>query len=282
MKKVLKAIGGFFVKIGRWIANTAWVQPLLIVGGIFGIIFSIPYIKKGIENIKNNQEDDNDKFMKKYEVNLEGAEEGNSQLDKLLTYLEEDNTTALKSEFGEKFFVEFVKEDCAYCRECAPGFENLKDNFKSWELNGDFKYYTVWVDTQIDDEDSKYDGEYLAKFAFEKHQDLFDDIVGEYADYEDYALLNNLKDQKSTIINSINKLQNAIDDNGEGLETPTTFMVDLTSTAENAEVNVHGITAIFFNYASYISGNTSLDKGEFLRDCWKYDNLFDKDYFLNK
>ena len=48
--KILRVIGAFFVKIGRWIANTAWVQPLLIVGGIFGIIFSIPYIKKAIED----------------------------------------------------------------------------------------------------------------------------------------------------------------------------------------------------------------------------------------
>ena len=49
--KILRAIGHFFAKIGRWIANTAWVQPLLIVGGIFAIIFSIPYIKRGFENL---------------------------------------------------------------------------------------------------------------------------------------------------------------------------------------------------------------------------------------
>ncbi len=41
---ILKAIGAFFVKIWRWIKDTAWVQPLLIVGAIFAVIFSIPYI----------------------------------------------------------------------------------------------------------------------------------------------------------------------------------------------------------------------------------------------
>ena len=55
--KVLRAIGGFFAKIGRWIANTAWIQPLLIVGGIFGIIFSIPYIKQAIDNSKIDNTD---------------------------------------------------------------------------------------------------------------------------------------------------------------------------------------------------------------------------------
>ena len=46
---VLRAIGRFFAKIGRWIRDTAWVQPLLIVGGIFAIIFSIPKIVEVVE-----------------------------------------------------------------------------------------------------------------------------------------------------------------------------------------------------------------------------------------
>jgi hypothetical protein len=48
--KVLKAIGDFFVRIWRWIKETAWVQPLLIVGAIFAIIFSIPYFTKWISS----------------------------------------------------------------------------------------------------------------------------------------------------------------------------------------------------------------------------------------
>ena len=38
---VLRAIGGFFARIGRWIKETAWIQPLLIVGAIFAVIFAI-------------------------------------------------------------------------------------------------------------------------------------------------------------------------------------------------------------------------------------------------
>ena len=41
---ILKAIGSLFVKLWRWIKETAWVQPLLIVGAIFALIFSIPSI----------------------------------------------------------------------------------------------------------------------------------------------------------------------------------------------------------------------------------------------
>ena len=47
---VLRAIGGFFARIGRWIKETAWIQPLLIVGAIFAVIFSIPHIIKGVSS----------------------------------------------------------------------------------------------------------------------------------------------------------------------------------------------------------------------------------------
>ena len=38
---VLSAIGRFFKKIWDWIKQTAWIQPLLIVGIIFGVIFIV-------------------------------------------------------------------------------------------------------------------------------------------------------------------------------------------------------------------------------------------------
>ena len=69
--KILRAIGGFFAKIGRWIASTAWIQPLLIVGGIFGIIFSIPYIKKGIEGLQNDTTDYEYKYYSDRSLSLQ-------------------------------------------------------------------------------------------------------------------------------------------------------------------------------------------------------------------
>ena len=281
MKKILSAIGGFFVKIGRWIANTAWVQPLLIVGGIFGIIFSIPYIKQGIEGLQNaNTVDEDIQYYKDRAIDLTGAETGNSKFDKLLTALENNDKETITKDFGTKFFVSFVTEDCSYCKECVAGFESLYSNFSSLvnDKASGFKFYSVMVDTTNDD------GKYLAKYVFENHQNFFDDIVGEFAEVTDqYALANNLSDsQRSSLVDSINKLQNAIDDNGQGLETPTTLMIDITDTGAQCEVNVHGTTAIFFNYVDYLSDVdydiTTLYKGKFLADCWNYDKLFNKDY----
>ena len=280
MKKVLGAIGGFFVKIGRWIANTAWIQPLLIVGGIFAVIFSIPYIKQGIEGLQSQDTTDEDvEYYKSKAISLDNAENGESKFDKLLTALEQNDEATIKSDFGEQFFISFVTENCAYCKECTDGFRSLDSNFSKWGMDGQFKLYTVMVDATNDD------GKYLAKYSFENHQNLFDEIVGEFAETTDeYALEVNISSSKrQSLIDSINKLQNAIDDNGEGLETPTTLMIDLTAKGKQSEVNVHGVTAIFFNYVDLLSeanytDTNAFNKGKWLSDCWSYSKLFDKEY----
>ena len=282
MKKVLRVIGGFFAKIGRWIANTAWVQPLLIVGGIFGIIFSIPYIKEGIEKLQPVATDDAILFYRNRAISLDGAytEDGNtgtSSADQLFDKLESftaDDQQWIIDNYGDKFFLTFATETCPNCKACIDGYNSLSENFATWGLNSSFRLYTIMVDT-VDS-----DGHYLAKSLFEHHQPLLDDIVGEYAEYEDYPLLKNVTEsQADALRSSIEKLQDAIDDNGEGLDTPCTFMIDLSETKVEAEVNPHGVTAIFFNYTSLMTEELSpINKGTFLKNCWSYTELFDKNY----
>ena len=278
MKNVLRVIGGFFAKIGRWIANTAWIQPLLIVGSIFGIIFSIPYIKKGIDGlVAASKTEDKIAYYRNRAISLTNAEDHDSDFDKLLTALETNDNQYVTDKYGSKFFLSFATENCSYCKECIAGFESLDSNFSEWEMDQKFNLVSVMIDTTNEDT-----GKYLAKYVFEEHQDFFDEIVGEFSEYEDYALLKNVSsDQKSTLKSSIEKLQNAIDDNGEGLETPTTFLIDLSESGQQAELNVNGVTAIFFNYTDLMSAagyneQTAYYKGKFLSDCWSYSNLFDK------
>ena len=105
MKNVLRAVGGFFAKIGRWIANTAWIQPLLIVGGIFGIIFSIPYIKKAFET-EPEEHDYAYEYYATKQLNLAD----NGVADQLLSYLEsgtEESIEKIKNTYGKKFFLFF-------------------------------------------------------------------------------------------------------------------------------------------------------------------------------
>ena len=127
--KILRAIGAFFAKIGRWIANTAWIQPLLIVGGIFAVIFSIPYIKTAIENAQIDNTDYDYLYYKDHSLDLnEGG-----RAEKLFSYLDAKDYENINKEFGTKFFFTFAQENCADCKSAVAAFKNFASNFKTWE-----------------------------------------------------------------------------------------------------------------------------------------------------
>lgn len=81
MDKIFIAIGRFFKKIWEWIKTTAWVQPLLIVAVIFGIIFSINPIADAIKEAV--EADDAGEFYEDHNVKYNALFEGlQNQSDK--------------------------------------------------------------------------------------------------------------------------------------------------------------------------------------------------------
>lgn len=280
--KILRAIGAFFAKIGRWIANTAWVQPLLIVGGIFAIIFSIPYIKKGIEGLSYDSSDSKYEWYKGRALSL--AENGAA--DKLLSYLEEykagdaDLKAKIKSTVGIgknsdcKFFLSFVQKDCQNCKDAVEGY--------TYTINAGyakgFKMVTFLVDKTNDD------GDNIAQPIYSKHDDLFYDIACTFSeDAEDYPLFNNLiKKDKSSKVDELKaqiaKLPEA-STSEEGLDTPLTLLVDLEKIDEGY-FGSNGVTQVLFNYIDfdYSSTNNAATKATVIRDIWNYQGLFDPEF----
>ena len=114
MKKVFKAIGSFFAKIWNWIKETAWIQPLLVVGIIFGIIFSIPSISKGIKDLSENS--GKYSFINKNDISAED----------FLKYEEEGKLT---SEYGDKFLLILVGEDCNACTTAEKGIKYFVNEY---------------------------------------------------------------------------------------------------------------------------------------------------------
>ena len=272
--KILRAIGAFFAKIGRWIANTAWIQPLLIVGGIFGMIFSIPYIKQAIENAQVDNTDHDYEYYKSHALDLKE----NGKAERLFSYL--DDTSKLvevNKEFGQKFFVSFVQKNCADCKECVEGYKQLSAKFHSKEygLTGSFKLYTILVDKKDDDDN------YLAKALINRQKQFFDDLVTTFED-DEYALY---KTTSSTIASSLRSMLDRLTDStletSEGIDTPITFMYDYQAYKDGGRVNFNGVTAIFSNYIdlmttkAYGTVKNKVSKGYLLRDCWSYQKIFD-------
>ncbi len=143
MKKVFGAIGGFFKRIWRWIAETAWIQPLLIVGLIFGVIFSIPSISSWIANAASTS--GQFVFYKHNTV----------EVTKLLEDFNNDSYEKYyKDEEAKNFLLVFIEEDCDQCINDEDAFKYFYNNKDQWEGTTAPAIYFVYANYDEDD-DSK-------------------------------------------------------------------------------------------------------------------------------
>lgn len=264
MKKVLGVIGGFFVSIWRWIKETAWVQPLLIVGIIFGVIFSIPTIVSAVEDLDAKNKSAH-KFYSKYKVSLVGADE--SEADKLFKEIalnENGNSTSLK---GQKFIIVFVQSDdkCTSCTEARDGFEYLINDSGLLKGSNKFEIKTIFVDEEFktrDEEDWKNTGT--------PDDDHLDTAFGaflerNYTSFEYFASA--AQDTNYYLNGKISETQ--IDDlhssSADKFQTPTMLQFDFTA-------GYNGITNVFVGLNA--TGSSKLDKASFLADAWNYTGDF--------
>ena len=146
MKTILKAIGAFFGKIFNWVKETAWIQPLLVVGLIFGIIFSIPSISSGIKDLSDNS--GKYAFINKNDITAED----------FLKYEEEGK---LEEEYGQKFLLILVEEDCSACTKAENGIKYFVNTYYANKAEHEkpvvkFMYaYTPDFEYNEDDKDYK-------------------------------------------------------------------------------------------------------------------------------
>ena len=280
---VLRAIGGFFARIGRWIKETAWIQPLLIVGAIFAVIFAIPHIIDGVKGWFNTSDDAN-KYFAKSQLSLKNAEKFDtnntgSEVDKFLTYIENGDVEKLKADKrGDRFFVAFVKDDTA-CNDLYGGLKTFQDKWKSNDrefvgekknaLAGDFKLWTIYTDTKetIDNEEvNLFDKVWL------NHYSLFETLVdGNYLPKTYYALNKSYKVSQYESNFTSDSLDTC------PMNAPLLMYFDFTDDcAENGielkDQKVKGLSDIIFT----VDGTSDLERARTLKKCWSHTDLFGK------
>ena len=273
--KVLRAIGGFFAKIGRWIRDTAWVQPLLIVGGIFAIVFSIQPTVKWVESWFDSGSE-GVAYYKNFRLKLNGAQDQTSEADGLFKYLvDQSNGVATADQvnrYGEKFFVAFVQEDCATCESCYYGFDYLQDNWNKNGYNitdgGSFKLYTIFIDT-IDTDDN--DANLFQKYFYGNYDTVFETTAGTIQ--ESYYYINN-GGPTSNYATEVTKMESE-----DTFSSPTTFLVDFSDIEYR---NEYGVSEVLFAFDGTAQGGGSTTspqaKARTLCDAWNHEGIFAKDY----
>lgn len=288
---VLRAIGRFFAKIGRWIRDTAWIQPLLIVGGIFGLIFSISPIVNAIKSATKDNTDASTVYYKKNQLTWTNAKTNKSSVDEFFSYIQDQEThkanqDSLYKKFGDKFFVNFVKENCEYCANNYEGYKYLQNNWgkgefaflddegnvikKGEEGYENFKIFNIFVDKTYTDDD----GEKV--FYFTKYV-LGNDKECRYNEvFENFA---NIK-TNYTVNESIDVASKLIDTNEDSFTPPVVMLFDFNFSQPAGEYYDlsttldYGLTEIFFNNGG--DSSSSLDRAKFAWECWNHNGAFSK------
>jgi len=260
---VLSAIGRFFKKIWDWIKQTAWIQPLLIVGIIFGVIFSIRPIVDAVKKGKKEQSTYAAYYNKVDFMSLEGG--ADSKADRFTASLHQvllGNDTKLSDEFsylGEKFFVIYVDENCSECNSAKEGFIAFQENLESrYKISG---YDSHLVSIFTDEETSSTTEEESAFKQYCSRNLEFFEFAGGAGQSTDYYAKN-----QSTLEKDMEQVIIGFD---EYIPAPTIFLVELGDTATTNKKEP-GITEIMFG----VKGSEKYDKGQTLADCWNHEGEF--------
>lgn len=271
--KVLSAIGRFFARIGRWIKETAWIQPLLIVGAIFAIIFAIPHIINGVKGWFSSSDSTN-AFFAQYRLSLnnadnikDGASVGSSDVDKFLTYVEDGERDQVTKMVGaERFFVAFIQKESGSAKELYEGIKEFRDNFNRNDeflgLKGKFKLITIYTDTTNDDDENLFD------MVWVNHYSLFETMSdGNYLPLTPYATNNDIGASKYEKNFSASESEEKCP-----MDTPLMMYFDYTADNwfDEADQKVLGLSDVLFS----VDGNSKLEKAYLLRDCWSHADKF--------
>ena len=268
--KVLSAIGRFFARIGRWIKETAWIQPLLIVGAIFAIIFAIPHIINGVKGLFD-ESDAAEKYFAKYQLDLKNADDGNngsSQVDKLFTYIIDGDESKVKSEYAERFFIAFVEKDNSSCKDLYGGLKTFQDKWsdKNAEFNlgnewGSFKLYTIYMDSisTNDDETNLFDK------VWDHHYELFETM-------SDGTYLPNTWYAKNKGYNESNYASAFTSDKDKEcpMSAPTLFYFDYSEKNPVENQKIKGLSDVIFT----VDGSSDLERARTLKNCWTHADKF--------
>lgn len=281
--EILKKIATPFIAIWRWIKETAWVQPLLIVGIIFGLIFSIPGITRGIQHAIEVNNDGLD-YYKTVQLSLQGAKDGTSAVDlffesyeKAQSFVDGDQTNKqdyenFKDKYGEKFFLVFAQSNCDYCEKISDALEELQHGWDSKYHLADDSDYKCW--SIVCNQDMKNNAKYYTdkkpfEYILNDHSSFFEQMQA-YGTRNTYY--NNLEEeQKTTLKGYVNNFLNNVSD----VHVPCVVLFDLTGKATNNGANWNYlVSTVFFEVPGKYDTN-EITRAQFLSYAWAHKEDFE-------
>jgi hypothetical protein len=279
-KNVLKKIATPFVAIGRWIKETAWVQPLLIVGVIFGIIFCIPSITKAVQD---SQQSTSIEWYSQKQLSLENVDNDKSVANDFFKDFTVAQTQWGKNEKTEakktmnkyasegKFFLFFVQEDCTGCDETQEAFNYLSNNWDTLINNTSktypsFAYQSIFCDQKLDGDSYKkytpfdylFTSSYFNTFSENAY---YAGTKSNYYVHSDATIKNSIESN----LNKLNASDAASAKPSSDFQTPMVVEFDLNDTNTSESI----IANILYGF----QGSDKYERADNIANCWK--NLYE-------
>ncbi len=278
MGKFLKVIGTPFIKIWTWIKETAWVQPLLIVGIIFAVIFSIPSITSWVQSWDFGS--DSYTFLKSQQLSLEGITDSKreGQAYKFFDAFDDAqaNWSTSKDE-ARKAMVDYVGDS----NKMVLFFVNENDDAEtlneatnylvneSWSRVTSidnkapaFRFKTIFADqvVEVDSSDKTYQDHTPFDYLF-TNSPAYSDFVNQAASVATTSPYYKNKVSKNEDISSIeSSAENLPDPSNYSSTIPYYVIIDLTD--ENTTDYI--ITNVFFS----LEGENKYERADFLAHAW--------------
>ena len=257
-----------FIKLWNWIKETAWIQPLLIVGVVFGIIFSISPIVKACSTEDTEKEytfyADREQSLENVFTDVDNCEAVNlltniynaQSLVEEKTYNSTEAQEAIKKLPAEKFFLMFYSKDCEACKNSSDAFEYLVENwgegyFKSkTDAQEKFEMYTINTLQEVKNKEDK--DEVAFPELLENVPEFFENAGAEIRQSPYY--INGKIDNTN--------LTNFSDANQDAFPVPTLLLIDFTS------AEARGYQQLTFTIPGKNGDTGAASKAMTLMDCW--------------
>lgn len=263
-----------FIKLWNWIKETAWIQPLLIVGIVFGIIFSISPIVKACSTEDTEKEytfyADRELKLEKVFTDIDNCEAAevltniyNADLacgENFEKYESAEAKAAIEKLPAKKFFLMFYSKECDACKNSSEAFEYLVENwgegyFKtnkndSTAAQEKFEMYTINTLEQVKNEEDK--DEVAFPEILENIPEFFEEAGAEVRSSPYY--INGKLDATN--------LTNFSDANQDAFPVPSLLLIDFSN------ASARGYQQLTFTIPGKNSGTGAADKAMTLMDCW--------------
>lgn len=232
----------------EWFKEAAWLQVLLIVGVVVGLVVAIPFVVRGITNAINT---DNSSFYKEHRIDYNKLGMYLTGEDKSCNGTIGDQKYDENGKFDlnnqkEGFVVMFYKSNCDNCKNLQSNIETWYKNFNKDYANGKLKFYTIDVSWDIDDDTkstnnegikSLYNNKYI---SLEQQMDASRSFISTFESQDETH--SGSESTKKAVIENFSKDFTA-DKDGGTMPTPTIVTYLKDASAENYITNVDGYNA---------------------------------------